>query len=111
MVWTISSAGVIANRYRLSGKTLSWSLITEGSTFGGTIQYYFYVYLPSTYACAPNGVQQNTSVHRLYVGGSLIPSMSANGASARFLTITPIAPVAYVAGTLQMAFNIQLELT
>jgi len=106
MVWTVESADVITNRYMLIGKTMFWNLYISASAFSGTISYYARLIIPGGYYSP---------------GTKGISVMCRNPTNAIFahvyngpgnqLTLSPINPVAFTAGNLDLTFTIALEIS
>jgi len=106
MTWTVTSGNVLTNRYMLIGKTLFWNLYMNSSVLGGSVSYYVRLKIPGGFG---SPVTKG------------IPVVCRNPTNAIFahvyngpgnlLTLSPISPVGFAAGNLDLTFSLALEIT
>lgn len=94
MVWTVAAGHVVDCRYRLSGRTLSWTLLIVGSTTSGTAAAQLTRVIPGGFSAAA----QHVSPIVLYAGSHMLGYADHTATAIRlyrdFMTTTiPIGTV------------------
>ena len=68
MTWTVASGDVVASRYTICNKKMTWFFGVSGTTVGGTPDSYLKIAIPASKTCGANCF----GVYYIYTGGASI---------------------------------------